>query len=284
MPADMSAESAEIDLASYFARIGYRGPRAATLDVLHALHRLHPQAIPFENLDPLDGRPVALDLPSLADKLLVRRRGGYCFEHNTVFAHVLMQLGFPVTPLIARVLWGRPADAVTPCTHMLLRVDAGGAAWLADVGFGGVTLGAPLRLVADVPQTTGLEPFRVVAAPRERFDLEVQTRDAWTKIYRFDLQPAEWIDFEVANWYTSSWPQSLFVQHLVACRVLPHGRLTLFDSELTERAASGEVIAQQRLADAGALRACLHARFGIGTDGFDWPALWTRIAGRAADA
>ena len=103
-----------IDLDLYFSRIGYEGPRTATLGVLRELHRLHPRAIPFENLDPLAGRTVSLELPAIVSKLLERRRGGYCFEQNKLFAHVLMQLGFRVTPLIARVLWGREANAVAP--------------------------------------------------------------------------------------------------------------------------------------------------------------------------
>src|ERR1700736_2987391 len=101
------------DLDSYFQRIGYTdGPRAATLDPLRALHLQHAQAIAFENLDPLSGHPVKLDLPSLVDKLVRRGRGGYCFEHNLLFSHVLQELGFRVAGLAARVLWNAPEGTI----------------------------------------------------------------------------------------------------------------------------------------------------------------------------
>ncbi len=135
-----------IDLDAYFKRIGYSGPRNASLDTLRELHNLHPQAIPFENLDPLLGRPVKLDPASLQAKLVDGGRGGYCFEHNSLFANVLRQLGFKVQEATARVRWNVPAGARTPRVHCLLFVDAEGGKYLADVGFGGNVLTAPLKL------------------------------------------------------------------------------------------------------------------------------------------
>jgi N-hydroxyarylamine O-acetyltransferase len=270
-----------VDLDLYFARIGYEGPRSATLAVLTELHRLHPLAIPFENLDPLTGRAVSVELPAIVGKLLERRRGGYCFEQNKLFAHVLMQLGFRVTPLIARVLWGREADAVAARTHMLLCVEIDGTPWLVDVGFGSATLTAPLRLEAGMPQRTPLETFRLADASHGALDLEVQTGDAWTKAYRFDLQRAEWIDYEVSNWYTSSWPLSIFVNHLIVCRVLPHGRLALRNDHLTERAANGEIVSEQVVGNAAELAACLGERFGLPVSEFDVPRLFERVRGSA---
>ena len=117
-------------LARYFTRIGYHGPAEPTLEVLRQLHLLHPQAIPFENIDAYSGLGVSLDLARIADKMLARGRGGYCFEHNRLFQAVLEQLGFRVTPLIARVRWQVPADVRTGLTHMLLRVDLDGRSWL----------------------------------------------------------------------------------------------------------------------------------------------------------
>ena len=103
-----------IDLDAYCARIGYDGPREATLESLRALHNLHPQAIPFENLDPLLKRPVKLDAASLQAKLVEGGRGGYCFEHNSLFAHVLRALGFKVQEATARVRWSVPPGVKTP--------------------------------------------------------------------------------------------------------------------------------------------------------------------------
>ncbi len=270
-----------LDLDRYFARIGYVGPRTPTLDVLSDVQRLHAHAIPFENLDPLTGRRVLLELEDVVDKLVVRRRGGYCFEQNRLFAHVLMQLGFAVTPLIARVLWGRDPDAVPARTHMLMRVDLDGAPWIADVGFGAATLTSPLRLIAGDVQQTTLEPFRLANAPHGAFDLELQTGDSWAKVYRFDLNRVEWIDYEVSNWYTSTYPTSFFTTDLVVTRVVPEGRANLFDDRLTVRTKAGDVT-ERRIGDASALADVLRGLFGIDTGDIDIAAVFERVKGRAA--
>jgi N-hydroxyarylamine O-acetyltransferase len=275
--------SGTLDLHRYFARIGYTGPQAATLDVLRDLQRLHPLAIPFENLDPLTGRGVALDLAAIEDKLVVRGRGGYCFEQNGLFARVLMQLGFDVTPMIARVLWGREPDAITPRTHMLLRVTIDDEPWIADVGFGAVTLTAPLRLQAGSAQPTTHEPFRLADASNGAFDLEVQFGETWMKMYRFDLQRAEWVDYEVSNWYTSAHPSSFFTTSLVVCRVTPEGRLTLFNDRLTARSKDGEAIERQ-IESAHELETCLRDTFLIAVGDIDVADIFRRVSTAAAAA
>src|ERR1700693_5745426 len=126
------------DLDAYLARIGYSGPRRADVATLRAIHGLQPTAIPFENLDPLLGRPVALDLASLQAKLVGGRRGGYCYELNTLLAAALEALGFLVVRLGARVRWRAPPERPDGArTHMLLRVDLAEGPYLADVGFCG---------------------------------------------------------------------------------------------------------------------------------------------------
>ncbi|MGS0896409.1 arylamine N-acetyltransferase family protein [Burkholderia stagnalis] len=268
------------DLSRYFARIGYDGPAEPTLDVLRRLHLLHPQAIPFENLNPLTGARVALDLPALVDKVIGRRRGGYCFELNKLFHAALTRIGFRVTPLIARVRWMRPPEVVTAQTHMLLRIDLDGAVWLADIGFGSATLTAPLRFAPDERQITPHGAFRIVVAPvAEEFDLQCKTPDGWQTTYRFSLKPAEWIDYDAANWFTSTYPDSIFVNELIACRVLPEGRAALVNTVLTLRDAAG-VGRSVTFDDASAWGACLRDTIGIDTTGFDLDALFARLAAR----
>ncbi|OAJ52371.1 N-hydroxyarylamine O-acetyltransferase [Paraburkholderia ginsengiterrae] len=267
-----------VNLDNYFSRMGYEGPRAASLEVLRVLHGLHPRAIPFENLNPLTRRPVKLDLESVERKLVAEHRGGYCFEQNALFANVLMQLGFKVTPLLARVLWGRDSDAMPPRTHMVLRIDLDNEAWIADVGFGSVTLTAPLRLSAGLAQPTALGTFRLADASRGALCLEVQARDeSWARVYRFDLHPVEWIDYETSNWYTSTSPEAIFASNLIVSRVLPEARLTLLNDQLNERAADGEIIGTQRLCSAGELAACLRDRFGLNTGDIDIAAIFERV-------
>ncbi|CAH2900483.1 MAG: Arylamine N-acetyltransferase [uncultured Paraburkholderia sp.] len=271
-----------IDLDNYFGRIGYTGPRAPTLEVLKAIHRLHPRAIPFENLNPLTRRAVKLDLESVERKLVDDRRGGYCFEQNALLANVLIELGFQVTPLIGRVLWGREPDAVPPRTHMVLRIDLDNEAWIADVGFGSVTLTSPVRLTPGLAQRTDLGIFRLADASHDALYLEVQARDqTWSRVYRFDLHPVEWIDYETSNWYTSTSPEAIFANNLIVCRVLDDTRLALLNDQLNERAADGSIVREQRLASADELAACLHDRFGLKTGDIDLAEIFDRVRTRA---
>ncbi|CAD6550382.1 Arylamine N-acetyltransferase [Paraburkholderia kirstenboschensis] len=271
-----------LNLDNYFERIGYTGPRAPTLDVLKAIHRLHPRAIPFENLNPLTRRAVKLDLESVERKLVDDRRGGYCFEQNALLANVLIELGFQVTPLLGRVLWGREPDAVPPRAHMVLRIDLDNEAWIADVGFGSVTLTSPLRLTPGLAQRTDLGIFRLADASHDALYLEVQARDqTWSRVYRFDLHPVEWIDYETSNWYTSTSPEAVFASNLIVCRVLQETRLTLLNDQLNERAADGGIVREQRLASADELAACLRDRFGLSTGDIDLAEIFDRVRTRA---
>ncbi|MGF6732200.1 N-hydroxyarylamine O-acetyltransferase [Paraburkholderia youngii] len=277
--------SHSVNLEKYFARIGYPGPRAATLEVLRAIHLLHPAAIPFENLNPLTRQPVRLELEAIERKLVTQKRGGYCFEQNILFANVLMQLGFKVTPMLARVIWGREPGTISPRTHMVLRVDIDGDEWIADVGFGGVTLTAPLRLTAGLAQPIPLGTFRLANAGHDTVYLEVLAPDeSWSRVYHVDLRAVEWVDYEISNWYTSTSPDSKFVNNLLACRVLPELRLALFNDQLNERDAQGQIVSERRLASAAELADCLRERFGLNLEDIDIADVFERVRMRDASA
>ena len=222
--ASMSAEmQTHFNLEAYLARIAYEGPRLVSHAVLEAVHECHLAAIPFENFDVRLGCPIHLDLESIQGKLVEGRRGGYCFEQNALLSAALQALGFEVTTLEARV---GPIDRrrERPRTHMLLQVLLEGRSWLADVGFGG---GGPLRPVA-MDGTLGEQPggdYRVVAQDAYRV---LQHRwhkgQEWEEDYVFRLEPAYPIDYELANYYTSTHPESLFVQKLTLQRALASAR------------------------------------------------------------
>ncbi|HLT71425.1 MAG TPA: arylamine N-acetyltransferase, partial [Cyclobacteriaceae bacterium] len=150
-PREVSSDGSQWSyLDAYLKRIQYVGDRSPTLATLKSIHRLHPQHIPFENLNPLLRIPVKLDLASVVNKMISGRRGGYCFEHNLILKTMLEWLGFKVKGLGARVVWNQPADAITARGHMLLLIDLEGVRYIADVGFGGMTLTSPLELKAGV--------------------------------------------------------------------------------------------------------------------------------------
>jgi N-hydroxyarylamine O-acetyltransferase len=255
----MSATS--IDLEAYFRRIGYAGPRTLTLDTLRAIHLQHALSIPFENLDPLLRLTPRLDARSLEQKLVHSRRGGYCFEQNLLLSHVLQSLGFTVTQLAARVVWNAPPGVVRPRTHMLLCVDLEDERYVVDVGFGGLTLTGPLRLVPDIEQATPHEPFRVIAVDGG-FALEAFVQPSWRTLYRFDLQPQLLPDYEMSNWYVSTHPDSHFTFALSAARPTPGSRIALSNNQLTVYRA-GARPEQRILATAAELRSVLRETFGL---------------------
>lgn len=250
-----------LDLDAYLARIGYAGPRTATIDTLTAIHALHPSAIPFENLNPLLGLPVALDVDSLQAKLVAGRRGGWCFEQNTLLRHALEAMGFSVTGLAARVLWNTlPNGPTGPRSHMLLLVRLGGALYIADVGFGGNVLTSPLRLEPNVVQWTPHEPHRLL--PLENgFILEACFRNDWKPLYRFTLEPQFPADYEVSNWYLCHHPSSFFRQILVGARAIADTRYALRNNALAVHRR--DKTEKRTLADPAALRSSLEVDFGL---------------------
>ncbi|MBV9740172.1 MAG: arylamine N-acetyltransferase [Hyphomicrobiales bacterium] len=251
-----------LDMGAYFARIGYEGTPRVDLATLQTLHLLHPAAIVFENLDPLLGRPVPLDIPALQAKLVASRRGGYCFEQNTLFKAVLEKLGFSVTPLAARVLWMAPAGAPpNPRAHMVLKIELEEGAYLADVGFGGLLASSPLRLVYGVEQETPTGILRLVERD-VHVTLQARLASEWRDVYRFTLEPQFSIDIEMANWFTSTHPNSRFRNALMVQRLTPNGRVSLLNRRLARRFVDGRV-EEGMLTDARELEETLGAEFGI---------------------
>ena len=250
------------ELQAYLRRVGHDGPVRPDLQTLTALHRAHPGAIPFESLDPLLGRGVRIDPESVHAKLVLGGRGGYCFEQNGLFQRALGAIGFEVTSLGARVRWMLPEDAPpTPVSHMLLRVDLPEGPFLCDVGFGGQSPTAPLKLEPGTEQATPHGTYRLVVHDGV-YDLQMRLPDRWGAMYRFTLEPRHPADYEVANWFTSTHPQSRFTNNLVASRAHPDRRVNLFNRrKTTYRPGGGED--EEVLADAAALRRVLAEDFGL---------------------
>jgi N-hydroxyarylamine O-acetyltransferase len=251
------SDDANID--SYFERIGFAGSIAPTLTTLEQLHALHPAAIPFENLDPLMGVPVRLELRNLEQKMLFEKRGGYCFEHNLLFKAMLENLGFAVTGLAARVHWNHPEDAERPLSHMVLLVEVNGTSYLADVGFGSVTLTAPLRLRAETDQETPHETFRLIGGEPD-WRLQVRIGEEWRSVYSFDLKPQGDEDYVVLNDRLQT--DSNFRDNVVAARAEKTRRLTLRNRQLRIHPVGGET-ERQTLGGVAEVKQALAGLFGI---------------------
>ena len=192
-----------MNLDAYLERIGYAGPRAPTLETLRSITRLHATTIPFENLSVLIEGPPDLELPALEAKLVDAGRRGYCYEQNGLLAAALVALGFGVQGLSARVRYGVPPDVVTPRSHRLMRVETPEGIAFADVGFGGLTLTAPVMMRWQEEQDTPHERVRLVPA-EDDFLLQALVGEAWTDVYRFDLAVHLPPDYVQQNWHTAT--------------------------------------------------------------------------------
>lgn len=267
-----------IDLDRYFARIGLAPRRDATRATLDAIIAAHVATIPFENLDVLLDRKIDLELAAVEQKLVADRRGGYCFEQNLLLLHVLEQIGFAVRPYSARVRLGRPRDFIPARTHLFCAVEIDGRKLLADVGVGGLSPTCALSLDTSERQDTPHEPHRIIFEDGRWFH-QALLHDGWADVYEFTREEMPQIDRIVANWYTSTHPESHFRNRLVAARALPDGgRLTLLNRELTVRSRDG-IGHTTMIESPDALLTILEERFGLafpaGTRfrcvGLDWP-------------
>jgi N-hydroxyarylamine O-acetyltransferase len=246
-----------LDLPAYLDRIRWSGRQEPTVEVLAALHRAHVAAIPFENLDVFVGRGISVALADVQDKLVARRRGGYCYEHSTVFGAALERFGFEVQRVLARV--GDPGDGRRPRTHLALIVTLGPSRWLADVGFGsGLLEPAPLD---GTPRRQGGWTHRVIGTP-SAWALEELGPDGWTSSHRFAEEQVHPSDVLVSNHFSSTFPRSPFVRQLVAVRKDEQTLTSLRGHVLTTSYADGRV-AEERVLPDDEVTAVLSSTFGL---------------------
>jgi N-hydroxyarylamine O-acetyltransferase len=257
-----------MDVQAYLRRINYRGEVARTAATLRELHRAHLLAVPFENLDIHLGRPILLDQKALFDKIVTRRRGGFCYELNGLFALLLRDLGFDVTLLAAGV--ARAAGGFGPeFDHLTLLVKAPSAEpparnlqsdmWLADVGFGD-SFRQPLRFIEAVEQEQDGRAYRL---DRDGAHYTLLQRDGadWEAQYRFTLQPHAQAEYADMCQYHQTSPESSFTRKRVCTLATPNGRITLSELALIVT-AHGERI-EQVLPDESAFQTALRERFGV---------------------
>jgi N-hydroxyarylamine O-acetyltransferase len=249
-----------LNVEEYLSRIDYRGPVAPTAETLRRLQVAHLLAVPFENLSIHSGEPVTLEDGALFDKIVGRRRGGFCYEVNGLFAALLRALGFDVRMLSAGV--ARPDGGFGPdFDHMALLVTLE-ERWLADVGFGDSFL-EPLRLDEPGEQEQAGRAYRILP-DGEHF--VVTQRDApggdWLPQYRFTLRPHQYPDYvEMCHHHQTS-PESHFTRGRLCSRATPDGRVTLSGLRLIETSAAG-TRQERTLADEEEYAAALRDHFGI---------------------
>jgi len=251
--------SEPVDLDAYFERIGWGGSTRPTFDTLAGLLRAHMSRIPFENLDVLLGRPIRLDLEGVQQKLVLARRGGYCFEHATLFAAVLEQLGFLPARHTARVVVYLPRDA-SPRTHMFLTLPLPEGTFVVDPGFGGLAPRVAVPLADGKPARADQE-VHWMARDAGLWVLRTRTGEKVVDCWVSPLEVDNLIDFELGNHYTATHPMSPFVNRLTMRALTPSGRVTVMNRDVT--IWSGGEARSSQLADRVALRSLLVEYFGF---------------------
>ena len=258
------------DLAAYLARIGLKEAPAPTAEGLATFQRAHRLAIPFENLDVILGRGIAIDSDSVFAKLVTARRGGYCFEQNRLFGDALDALGFVWRPLLARV-WLGVEGPPPPKTHTFCLVTIDGQDWIADAGFGGA-YGPPMPLAdGETASAPDGAIFRLMRDPLYGWMLERDghpgttdgrgTGEGWQPQYSFTLDPVFTADLVLSNYWTSTAPGTRFLTLRVVSIALPLGFASLTDRSYRRR--NGDKEASGEIEDARVYRLRLSMLFGI---------------------
>ena len=280
-----------MDIDAYLNRIGYHGPRDPTARTLRELHTAHMLTVPFENLSIHLGQPIIIDEDALFHKIVERRRGGFCYELNGLFAALLRALGFDVTLLSAGVAhqgggfgpefdhmallvyapgdrglgtgdWGLGSGSQSPIANPQSPIPAPGG-WLADVGFGD-SFRQPLRLDEPGAQQQDGRAYQL-AREGERWTLLAHEDGTnWSPQYQFSLQPRRLDDYVAMCHYHQTSPASSFTQRRLCSLATPQGRITLSDMRLI---FTSDGVKQERLlADQQEYAAALREHFGINLD------------------
>lgn len=218
-----------MDAAKYLKRIGYAGPVEPTVDCLRKLHISHLRTVPFENLDINLERPIVLNDESLYEKIVERRRGGFCYELNGLFARLLTELGFTVTKLTAGVA-NQQGEFGPYFDHMALRVELA-RPWLVDVGFGDSFL-EPLLLDEQGEQADQTGVYRIDHYSDHLILMRRVEDREWKAEYRFLPQSYQYEDYLEMCQYHQTSPESPFTRGRLCSIATEEGRITLRDMRL----------------------------------------------------
>ncbi len=221
------------DLEAYLDRIYYSGNTEVSFDTLQRLHICHVTNVPFENLDIIRGKEILIDKDSIFKKIVINKRGGCCSELNILFEYLLKSIGFKV-----RHLMGRPItdnNAINARIHQLLLVEAEGRKWLADVGFGGNGLIAPLPFEEGIVEKQFTECFRLITDKTQGYILQHKRLEEYYGLYSFTLEESYPSDHMVANYFCSKSPYTIFTRKRFCTRATKNGRITLIGKELKIR-------------------------------------------------
>lgn len=253
-----------IEKEAYFRRIGLPEdtPVVLTSDFLSKVQYQHVISVPYENLDILDRRPLSLEIPDLYDKIVLRHRGGYCFEVNALLGAFLRELGFKVTSYFARYLRGETSIPVR--RHHVLAVEASDGVYVCDVGIGQTAPRFPLLLKEGLVQSQGSETYKFEKDPQLGWVLWEMYHGEWRKYFSFTEDAALDIDFIQPSFYCEMHPNSPFNKTVMVAIKTPNGRKAINDREYKEFRGDELVYMEENCSDAR-LSEILKEHFGL-----DW--------------
>lgn len=250
-----------MNVDAYLERIRYKGPRGPDAVTLAALQRAHLTSVPFEALDCVRGIRLSVDPNELYDKIVIRKRGGFCFELNGLFSVLLRALGFDVTLLAARPFWGS-GEMAPERAHLTLLVTIDEERWLTDVGYGHWTFISPLRLDEPGPQIRGARRY-TIARDGEDWTLTYafNGQAAAPEGFRFALDPMNLEDFAERCVAYSSDPDSPFARSGVYSLFTDDGCTTVIRSRMIQTVDGQEI--ERPVANDEEWRALLFKHFGV---------------------
>lgn len=263
------------DLTGYLTRIGFaRADLSVTPDALAAIQTAQLRAIPFEDIAPYLGQTPDLSANAIFDKTIHQKRGGYCFELNSLLHDALSALGFDVRRSMARVRRTSPLGG--PRSHLLLQVHINGTRWLADAGFGGPSALIPLQIDTATPQPAPNGSYRLRNDPvtGEKV-LDRLSADGWTALYAFDDAWVGDMDIAGANYLCANWSEMPFPNHLMLAGFDGDTRIGLFDRALSELTADGET--RRDLTDVADLSQLL-SRLDLALDTNTLQKIWSKLS------
>lgn len=226
------------DVRAYLNRIGFTGLVDGSASTLAELQERHLQTVPYENLDIVRRIPLSLEIPQLFDKVVTRRRGGYCFELNALFGWLVAELGYPVTHYFAR-FWRDEPNPPPKRRHHVLKVEAESTAYLCDVGVGGIVPRRPIPLLENVVERQGEESYRLERDCEFGWMLLELKHGEWQRLYSFSEEPQLPKDYLMASYWCENAPESIFTSNVMVAIHTPEGRNTIVGNEFRSFDASG---------------------------------------------
>jgi len=235
----------DADITKYLERINLTD---CTTDLagLTKLQNHHLENIPFENLDVVVGRQIKLEYSHLFEKIIIKKRGGYCFELNTLYICLLKHLGFHPKPVLGRVWLSNP-KVTPPRNHLAYLVDLDGRTYLTDVGFGGLVARVPLDIQVSIPVSDSDGMIRIVPFSNHQFMIQRETENGWEDQYSFENLLISTEDIAISNYYMSTHPNSHFYFHKFVGRNTQDGRIGLFNHKMSIRKGI-KIIGKKRVA------------------------------------